>query len=154
MYASLIPDRVLVRMNPGRQARFWDSQIARGSRKSVLVAECDDAVVGFVGFGRNRGDPSGFDGEVQTLYVLDDYQGRGIGGRLLEAGFRALLERGMNSVVIWVLAGNPSRFFYEAMGGHRVAEQTETLWGTQLPQVAYGWTDLREFLSQASRPGS
>jgi GNAT superfamily N-acetyltransferase len=147
IYASLIPDRVLIRMNPQRQARFWDSQIARGANRSVLVAECDGEVVGFVGVGRNRGTPIDFDGEVQTLYVLDDYQGQGIGWRLLEAGFRALLERGMNSVVVWVLAGNPSRFFYEAMGGQRIAEQTETLWGTNLPQIAYGWPDLREYLS-------
>lgn len=150
VYAGLIPDNVLARMTTERQVIAWGRQIGDGAPTSVLVAESDKEVVGFIGIGHNRIGLAGFDGEVYTLYVLDDFQGRGLGARLLDAGFRALIDRRMNSAVIWVLAGNPSRFFYEAMGGQRVAERHEPLWGTVLHEAAYGWPDLAAFASRGS----
>ena len=42
-----------------------------------------------------------------------------------------------------MLSQNPARFFYEAMGGRRIAGKQERLWNTTLPQTAYGWDDLR-----------
>jgi hypothetical protein len=41
-----------------------------------------------------------------------------------------------------VLADNPARFFYEAMGGRRIRERDERLWGVDLHEAAYGWRDL------------
>jgi len=55
---------------------------------------------------------------------------------------RALRGTGYESAMLWVLAGNPSRFFYEAMGGKRVAERNERLWGVVMPELAYEWRPL------------
>ena len=49
---------------------------------------------------------------------------------------------GLDSAVIWVLAANPSRYFYEAMGGRREGERVERLWGADLKETGYGWPDL------------
>jgi hypothetical protein len=54
-----------------------------------------------------------------------------------------MIGGGSSSAVIWVLAGNPARFFYERMGGRRVAEREEALWNVVLPEAAYGWDDLK-----------
>jgi hypothetical protein len=43
---------------------------------------------------------------------------------------------------LWVLADSPSRFFYQAMGGIRIGERDERLWGAAVHEVAYGWPDL------------
>jgi hypothetical protein len=51
-----------------------------------------------------------------------------------------------------VLAQNPSRFFYEAMGGRRVGERMESLWGLELPEIAYGWPDLADALAICPPP--
>jgi hypothetical protein len=71
-----------------------------------------------------------------------------VGRALLMSLFDALIDRGMNSAVVWVLAQNPARFFYEAMGGRRIAEKKERLWNALLPQVGYGWDDLRLLRAQ------
>ncbi len=76
------------------------------------------------------------------LYVLADFRGAGIGGRLLRALFIELKERGHPSALVWVLADNPARYFYAAMGGRVVAERSQALWGKPLQQAAYGWPDL------------
>jgi hypothetical protein len=55
---------------------------------------------------------------------------------------RAMRSAGFEGAVLWVLAGNPSRFFYEAMGGRQVATRNETIWSTVLPELAYEWRPL------------
>ncbi|HXM70612.1 MAG TPA: GNAT family N-acetyltransferase, partial [Thermoanaerobaculia bacterium] len=90
------------------------------------------------------------DGEVFTLYVAPDHQNRGVGSRLLEAAFQRLGEQAIHGVMLWVLARNPSRFFYEAMGGVAVASRKERLWGVVLRELAYGWPDLARALNRSS----
>lgn len=143
IYAGSIPDHVLTRMAYAPQTAAWRREIAAMNGRWVLVAERPGGdVVGFIGLGANRYGPASHDGEVQTLYVMDDFQGQGIGRALMRAGFRHLKEKGFKRAAVWVLSANPARFFYEAMGGRRIAERNETLWGTVLPETAYGWPDL------------
>lgn len=144
-YAGLIPDRVLVRMSSQAHAGRWKAMIRRCSpRESIVVAELDDhGVVGYGSYGPTREAALPHAGEVYTLYVAPEYQDRGIGRKLLYGLFDAMVGHGSNSAVIWVLAGNPARFFYENMGGKRVAERDEALWNVVLPAAAYGWDDLK-----------
>ncbi len=146
-YAGLIPDKYLVRMGNLLERRPHHVSLAPTVRETTFVAEADGAVVGFASFGPARrgglrADPR-FDGEIYTLYVLPDYQGQGLGGALLRRAFSALDVRGRTGAIIWVLEANPSRFFYERMGGRRVARRTERFAGADLAEVAYGWIDLR-----------
>ena len=61
--------------------------------------------------------------------------------------FDALIGGDHDSALLWVLATNPSRFFYEAMGGRRIAERDEKFWGHRLHEVAYGWRLLAPLFS-------
>lgn len=140
-YAGLLPDDGLLRLSPAIEAERWDAAIRRGA--TVIVAE--DAAAGVVGFGScgpSRAHSLPFDGEVQTLYVAPDHHGRGAGRALLAALFEALAAAGCKSALIWVLADNPSRFFYEAMGGRHVADRDEPVWGRMMAERAYGWERL------------
>jgi len=145
-YAGTLPDRVLVGMSERRQKNSWESAI-RGHRETVLVAEEAGQIIGVGSCGPSRHPGLGLAGEVYTLYVLPDFQNQGIGRRLMIGLFEALRQRGRDSALIWVLAANPSRFFYENMGGKRVGERDERLWGTVLHEIAYGWPDLKATLS-------
>ena len=81
--------------------------IARRYPENTLVAELDGKIVGF----GTWKDP----GEVYGLYVLNAYQGFGIGRKLLEA----MLPRLSDAPQIWlmVLDGNDRAIgFYEHMG--------------------------------------
>jgi FR47-like protein len=63
-----------------------------------------------------------------------------------------LIQLGFTSLLIWVLAENPSRRFYEALGGHQVREKVGTTAGVQLMEVAYGWRDARTLIDAHERP--
>ena len=142
-YAGIIPDSVLVGMSASGQQAQWARQLRgrRGGEFALVAQDSEHGIIGFGSAGRVRGDAP-FHGEVFTLYVLPDCQGQGIGQRLLSGLFDGLRDRGMSSAVVWVLAMNPARFFYEAMGAARAAEREERIWGEALPEFAYGWATL------------
>jgi GNAT superfamily N-acetyltransferase len=80
-----------------------------------LVAQVDDAVVGFVSVGPTH-DEQG-DGELYAIYVHPDHWGTGIGRALIEAGEQRLRELGHRDAHLWVLEDNPrARRFYEIAG--------------------------------------
>ena len=43
---------------------------------------------------------------------------------------------------LWMLAENPTRFFYEGLGGRKVGERTDTFSGADVDEVAYAWSNL------------
>jgi L-amino acid N-acyltransferase YncA len=139
-YAGLLPDARLLRLSPSIEAERWRAEI-EGSG-AVLVAEGEGQVIGFGSCGRSRQRGLPYDGEVYTLYVAPEHHGRDAGRLLLTALFRALETAGCKSALIWVLKGNPSRFFYEAMGGRHVADRDEPMWGRMVSESAYGWDRL------------
>jgi hypothetical protein len=60
--------------------------------------------------------------------------------------------RGFGSMAVWVLAANPFRKFYEALGGKVVAEQQIECGGESFTESAYGWQDLNTFRDTDKRP--
>lgn len=153
-YAGTLPDRVLVGMSTERQAISWARAIRHGGELIYVAEDAQAGVVAVGSAGANRAQNSRFKGEVYTLYVHPDFQNVGIGEQLLRRLFRELAAKGMDSAVIWVLAPNPSRFFYERVGGKRVGDRDEELWGTTLKEIAYGWTDLSAAsIASRRRPG-
>ena len=144
-YAGILPDQVIVQMSVDDKAAAWRQLVQRQDAvDAVIVAEIDDGTI--IGFGSCG--PAGpeampdYDGEIHTLYVLPDWQEQGI-GRAPAVRLPARVERGRDrGAYLWVLADNPSRFFYQAMGGKRISERDERLWGTTVHEVAYGWPDL------------
>lgn len=153
-YAGILPDSMLVAMSDVRQSAWWSRVLADpGEARGVFVA--DDEEMGVVGFGScgpvrdpPESMPEGLDGrevrvgEVYTLYVEPDFQNRGLGRRLLDALFRQLKADRCDTAVLWMLADNPTRFFYEGLGGERVGERTDSLSGVDVQEVAYAWRSL------------
>ena len=90
-------------------------------------------------------------GEIYTLYVQPDFHERGIGRQLLAAAFAAMVDKGYGCSFLWVLRDNPSRYFYERVGGKAVAERQERMWGRTVDQVCYGWPDLAQAIDRAAQ---
>ena len=100
-YAAILPHRVLLGMSYDQQARQWAHAIERARELVIVASEADHGVVGFAGFGGARaGDRRAIErltvdgdatvGEIYTLYVLPDWQDRGIGRQLVTAAFAAI----------------------------------------------------------------
>jgi len=122
-------------------------EIADGtSPRTCLYVALDEAgaIAGLAMGGPADEDPTGHTGEVGALYVLPSHQERGLGRRLVQAVAAHLARHGMTALRIGCLAANaPARRFYEALGGVVVGEREVDEEGFMLPEVVYGWPDIR-----------
>jgi L-amino acid N-acyltransferase YncA len=129
-----------------RNARMWMAILDRSEKSVVHVVETDADIVGFGSAGDALSDGLGAAAEVTSLYLLDRVKRRGVGRVLLTSLLRALAGRGHTSAGLWVIAGNePTRRFYEALGGR--AGGTRIVEGShgEMHEVAYVWDDLARF---------
>ncbi|NVM45545.1 MAG: GNAT family N-acetyltransferase [Candidatus Lokiarchaeota archaeon] len=82
-----------------------------------------------------------------AIYVLKEYQRRGIGVRLVKLIVERLHEHNINSMVIWVLKDNPNWKFYEVLGGKYLGQGILQKEGADYIKIAYGWEDTRKILT-------
>ena len=161
-YAGILPSAYLARISMARQAAHYDAAIRSGGGVHVAVASGVDVpegspprLVGFATSGPARwSEVMGrrlADGEIETLYVLDDWRDRGLGRRLVRAAAASLVEAGCRTLFLWVLRDNPSRWFYERLGGRPVADATIYVGGRPLVQTAFVWDPIEKLLEQSAR---
>jgi ribosomal protein S18 acetylase RimI-like enzyme len=158
-YAGILDDAYLAGLSELRLAHFYRRAILdRNQGHAVVVATAggadlprdraggEPAVVGFASGGRARRRGLA-EGEVETLYVLDDYRERGVGRRLMRAMAAHLRAIGCNSVVVWVLAENQARWFYRRLGGRLAMTEAIRVAGQPLEQTAFLWDPIEMLLS-------
>lgn len=144
-YPGVLPAGYLVGMSARAEAARWRTTQARSEfGTATFVAE--DPSAGIIGYGicgpqRNE-RPAGIDGEFYALYVRPQMQGRNIGRQLIAAMADHLLACRMSSASVWVLRDNPSRWFYQRLGGRLAAEEMIRFAGIQLVQLAYVWPNF------------
>lgn len=158
-YPGILPEAYLARLSVRRQAAHYEAAIRAGQGVHVAVASGTDAgprpgplIVGFVTGGRARGRMATTlaEGEVETLYVLDDWRERGVGRRLMRAGAANLAAMGLGSALVWVLRDNPARWFYARLAGKPAAEETIQVGGAPVVQMAYVWSPIDKLVQATS----
>jgi hypothetical protein len=157
-YPGILPDGFLARLSVPRQAAHYDAAIRSSTAVFVAAASGPDVppgsgprIVGFTTAGRARGGEIAGrrlgEGEVETLYVLDDWRERGVGRKLMCTAAANLAETGCRSCFVWVLRDNPSRWFYQRLGGRPVAEAMIQFAGQKVPQTAFVWDPIERLLA-------
>ena len=100
-------------------------------------------IVGVTRFGKRLDELDRFteyDGEIYALYVKPGLLRKKIGSKLLLYAKEKLKEQGNHKMIIWCLKENqPSRMFYEGMGGILLGEKMRNIGGKDYPLVGYGY---------------
>lgn len=152
-YAAILPEATLTKLSFARLTGQYDRMIRMGL--GVFVAAnvnpfTTPTVLGFATARRSRNEALG-QGEVETLYVLDDWQNRGLGGELLRISAKYLVGTGARSAYAWVLRDNPASYFYRRLGAKCVAHGTTCVGGEDIPQSAYAWDPIETLLDVNAR---
>ena len=87
-----------------------------------------------------------YDGELNKIYLLRDYQRLGIGRKLFLMTVKKFLVQGINTMVLFGIPQNPSCNFHEAMKGQRLLDDAGIFQG------GYGWIDLQQFVLSGDIP--
>lgn len=153
-YRGMIPDAFLEALSAQNVAERWRGVFWEhgDGEAGVFVAEDEWAqIVGIAICGPGQENDPIYQGEIYVLYVLPAYQNRGIGKALVAACARHLAERlAFKTMLVWVIAENPYRRFYETIGGKFLREKSQEIGGKTIVEAGYGWEDLHNLLRENS----
>ncbi len=98
-----------------------------------FIAEMEGQVAGYVRLFFNRGEHRLY---VSSLYFLPEFEGRGMGRRLLEAAAGDATEKGLDELWIGVMVKNKRALeFYKRMGFQFVLEEPFTMGKTAVSHL-------------------
>lgn len=153
-YPGVLPDHTLTGLSQQGLEYHYQRMIQRDpgvmvARVLGAAASRNPSVIGFASASPSHSGETGLaDGEVETLYVLDDWRDQGVGRLLLQAAARHLAGLSCRSMYLWVLADNPSRWFYEHLGGRAAVRSTTQVGGQTLPKIAMVWDRIQVLSDQ------
>lgn len=138
-YKGIIDDEFLNSMNKEKQLEKRKKDYQNGK---FIVAVLNNEIVGFARYDNKAisEDSENFDSEIIALYVKPEIKGQGIGSAMVKHIKNDLKKQGNKKMIIWCLKENqPSRKFYEKMGGILVNEHNIIFGDKEYPEVAFGF---------------
>lgn len=128
------------RGNNGPSVQLRENQWREKFRKkdaSWFVLGVENAKGEMIGFAVGQQHNSEeYKGNVDKIYLLQEYQRLGIGTKLLRAIARRFQQMGINSMLLFGIPQNPTGRFHEAMGAKRLYGKNGVFHG------GYGWKDI------------
>jgi ribosomal protein S18 acetylase RimI-like enzyme len=140
-YDGILPKSYLEKLSVREHKKSWKKRLKETETFVIVAENAEREVVGYAYAGRTRQQDPVYLGEVYRIYIHPLYQRRGVGRSLMRVAAERLAAEGIHTLLIWVLAANPARKFYEALRGKLVRSIPNEIAGLSLEGVAYGWTD-------------
>lgn len=130
-YDHLISQAALSKLSPRRMAELWTHWATLGPEYNQFAALVDGEIVGFVGSGPARDENAPRERELYFIYLLQEYQGTGLGQQLFDAAC------GDRPGYLWVAKDNPRAHGFYKRNGFVAdgAEQWQEFLGEQILEV-------------------
>lgn len=121
----------------------WKKAFAEKEDKwfCYVAAEKTAGVVGFATGNDFHDKELHYEGQLNKIHFLKEYQRCGLGRILVGKVVKRFLNKGFNSMILFADPENPNIKFYEVLGGKRLLDKEGKFQG------AYVWNDLK-FLAQ------
>lgn len=147
-YKGLISNQILE-----KRIETMDKRVVRiideiKKYNNLYVALDNKKVVGMMMYGKSRNTNYPDSGEIYAIYILDNYQGLGIGKKLFMLGIKELINLGFNSMILNVLDGNKAISFYQKYGGIKKEIIQEQYCNTNLTEHIIYFDNLNKIYSE------
>lgn len=141
-FAGIVPRTFLDKMSVEKRAKAFEAGFAAPFYRMYVAETPGRGIVGFADFGAPRENIEAYDGELYAIYLLPEFQRKGVGERLFGRGVAFLKGRGSSSMYLLALEVSPYRAFYEKMGGRLVGKKQVEIEGATYEELIYGWETL------------
>lgn len=142
-YRGIVADEFLdkikneLKQNVERLEKEFDrTKIEEPDYKRFLLY-VDEEPVGVVAICNSREEKYPNSGELCSLYLLNKAKKKGYGKILFEKAKQELKNMGFNDMIIYCLKDNPTKTFYEHLGGELVFEKVKNIGGKDLIENVY-----------------
>ena len=142
-YRGIVADEFLdkikneLKQNVERLEKEFDrTKIDEPDYKRFLLY-VDEEPVGVVAICNSREEKYPNSGELCSLYLLNKAKKKGYGKILFEKAKQELKNMGFNDMIIYCLKDNPTKTFYEHLGGELVFEKVKNIGGKDLIENVY-----------------
>lgn len=129
-----------IKQAPGYELREWQWKeqftITNGSWFCYVVENQKKELIGFVKGRIYERDRPPYSGELNKLYLLQEYQRMGLGRKLMCMAAARFIKENIATIILFGEATNPSCAFYDAIGGKRLIASNGDFDG------GYVWNDL------------
>jgi GNAT superfamily N-acetyltransferase len=147
-YPGIVPQQYIDSLKVEEFADRWRTRIVAQSEMVIYVADCTRVICGFASGGPARAEIADFSGELYAIYLSPGAHSKGIGARLFWTVKEHLHCAGLRSMYVRVIEENPSRGFYEHMGGGRLSSEEIEIGGKPLTEVLCGWPDIASAMNR------
>ncbi len=148
-YRDILPAGFLAALSAERKAGQWRDLLGSEAVAGFGLASRDGRLAGFLVAGAPQDLPPGaakdYRGEILTLNILPEWQGRGYGRRLLAHGADWLAGHDLYPPYAWIFSDHDrTRDFVEALAGRPIAGRIASIAGQRVARTAYGLPDLAQ----------
>ncbi|MFF2793240.1 GNAT family N-acetyltransferase [Lysinibacillus xylanilyticus] len=147
-YIGILPDDFLNNLSYEQRTDLWKKNISDATNY-VLVAENEqNEIIGFATGATRKTNSVPNATDLTSIYLLEEYQGIGIGKQLLKEIFAYFKLKGYEKVFVEVLAENKTRKFYEYYGAQYVNNTEIKIGGKVLEELIYVWNDIDKVIEK------
>ena len=141
-FAGIVPQEFLDNLTIEKRERAFTERFAEANYKMFVAETAQNEIVGFADFGKARESDFAFQAELYAIYILSEFQGKGIGENLFRLCQREMAVDGINSMYLMALEISPYKSFYEKMGGELIGKGNHFLALVEYETLIYGWKNL------------
>ena len=142
-YRGLLPAEYLKSLKSSDRQNFWTRELSNPTRRgSLLVAEVNNEIGGFISFGPQIANSCSNIAEIHAINIDPKYWRNGLGSLLLKNAIDHLKSDGFTECILWVLPeNNRAIHFYTSHGwqsdGHI---RQQEIFGSIVDEVRYSLT--------------
>ncbi|MFJ8512024.1 GNAT family N-acetyltransferase [Lysinibacillus xylanilyticus] len=141
-YKGILPDDFLNNLSYEQRTELWKKNISDATNYVLVAEDEQNEIIGFATGGTRKTNSVPNATDLTSIYLLEEYQGMGIGKQLLKEIFAYFKLKGYEKVFVEVLADNKTRNFYEYYGAQYVNNIEIKIGGKLLEELIYVWNDI------------
>ena len=147
-YEGIIPTEFLNKLDYSERKNRWENNIMRAENVVFVVENEEGQIIGFADTSRRENNLELNSIDLTSLYLLEAYQGKGIGKLLMKTLFEHYKNQGYDKVYVDVLADNHTRYFYEYLGAKLYKNIKIKIGGKVLDESTYVWESVNDVLAK------
>ncbi|MDR0880134.1 MAG: GNAT family N-acetyltransferase [Clostridioides sp.] len=122
-YKGIVPQEYLDTLSGSR----WKEFLTNSNGDSIVVID-NGKYIGTAAISESRDEDMPGWGEINTIYLLPEYFGKGYSKPLFEYAINELLKKGFKDIYLWVFDKNArARGFYEKNGFQKTCDMTSSV---------------------------